>query len=233
MLNSKQRPTLYSFRRCPYAMRARLAIMVSGIECELREVVLKNKPPAMLSASPKGTVPVLLLGDTVIEESAEIAYWALSQQDPEDWLLHSIDHPLIQKADTQFKSQLDRYKYADRYPEYSQQQYFEQAQPFLCELEEALINADCASQPPFLLTQSATLLDAMIFPFVRQFALVDRKQFDALPLPKLQRWLDYWLESALFKSVMHKYSPWQWLDVDSSTQDDVLVFGGHFNGRHR
>ena len=230
----KQRPILYSFRRCPYAMRARLAIMISGVECELREVVLKDKPQAMLTVSPKGTVPVLLSGDGVIEESAEIAYWALSKNDPEYWLTHPIDHPLIQKADTEFKSQLDRYKYADRYPEHTQQYYFEQAKRFLFELEQSLSGANNSSQPAFLLSENATVLDAMIFPFVRQFAFVNKEQFDALPIPKLHVWLDYWLDSLLFKSIMLKYSPWKASSAEgqNSVNDSVVVFGGDSTGSH-
>jgi len=184
-----QRPILYSFRRCPYAMRARLAIMISGVECELREILLKDKPASMLAASPKGTVPVLVDGNSIIDESLDIAVWALNQHDPDNWLSHSIAHDLIDKADNQFKAQLDRYKYASRYPEYSEQEYFEQAQWYLENLEHVLIENQNLHRP-FLVTPNMTLLDAMIFPFIRQFAGVDRARFDALPLPKLHRWLN-------------------------------------------
>ena len=108
-------PVLYSFRRCPYAMRARMAVAVSGAEVELREVVLRDKPPEMLEASPKGTVPVLLLPDgNVLEESLDIMRWALGRNDPENWLAH-VDADLIAANDGPFKQALDRYKYPHRY----------------------------------------------------------------------------------------------------------------------
>jgi len=213
-----QRPILYSFRRCPYAMRARLAIMISGVECELREILLKDKPASMLAASPKGTVPVLVDGNSIIDESLDIAVWALNQHDPDNWLSHSIDHDLIDKADNQFKAQLDRYKYASRYPEYSEQEYFEQAQWYLEDLEHVLIENENLHRP-FLVTPNMTLLDAMIFPFIRQFAGVDRARFDALPLPKLHRWLNASVESSLFTSIMQKYPVW-------SEGDKGVLFGG-------
>ncbi len=114
-------PILYSFRRCPYAMRARMAIAASGQTCALREVVLRNKPPEMIAVSPKGTVPVLVLPDErVIEESLEIMHWALGRNDPQGWLAPLNDDrdaldAMIAENDGPFKDALDRYKYPTRY----------------------------------------------------------------------------------------------------------------------
>ena len=201
------KPILYSFRRCPYAIRARMALYYSATVCELREVVLKDKPQEMLQASAKGTVPVLLVGDSVLDESLDVMAWALSQADPQNWLRYPLQHPLITRADEYFKDQLDRYKYFDRYPQHSQQHYFEQALIFLRELEELLVS-DPLSGNYYLYSANASVLDVAIFPFVRQFAFVDKPKFDDLPLPKLQRWLKDWLQSPLFNAVMPKYPQW-------------------------
>lgn len=219
------RPIFYSFRRCPYAMRARMAIQHSGIECELREVVLKNKPAEMLQASPKGTVPVLVDGDRVIDESIDIMGWALNQYDDTNWLIHSLDHELIQRNDDEFKFYLDRYKYFDRYKEEeihsqsekSQLGYFDQALIFLNELECRLV-AD-AKGDYFLDSYYATVLDISIFPFVRQFAFVDKPLFDNQNLPKLHAWLAFFIESSLFTEVMAKYTAWH------PEQEDCVLFG--------
>lgn len=197
---------LYSFRRCPYAIRARLAIAYCGVECELREVVLKNKPVSMLEASPKGTVPVLIDGTKVIDESLEVMAWALEHADPDGWLEHSLEHPLITANDLQFKPKLDRYKYFDRYPEYAQSWYFDQALVFLQRLESAMI-ADSRGRY-FLQSSKITTLDIAIFPFIRQFAFVDKVKFDSQNLPKLQSWLDYFLNYELFIKVMEKLPAW-------------------------
>ena len=201
------KPVLYSFRRCPYAIRARMALYYSGAICELREVVLKDKPAEMLQASAKGTVPVLLADDHVIEQSLDVMAWALSQADPQNWLRYPLQHPLITRADEYFKDQLDRYKYFDRYPQQSQQYYFEQALIYLRELEDSLVS-DPLSGNYYLNSPNASVLDVAIFPFVRQFAFVDKAQFDSLPLPKLQCWLNGWLQSSLFNAVMAKYPQW-------------------------
>jgi len=203
---SEPKPILYSFRRCPYAMRARLAVQYSQMPCELREVVLKNKPQAMLDVSPKGTVPVLLMNDgQVIEESIEIINFALTYSDPDNWLEHPTDHSVIQRADEYFKYWLDRYKYADRYPESSEQDYFDKAVLFLQELEGLM---ESSGNVYFIDSANITTLDIALFPFVRQFAFVDKVKFDQLPLPKLQAWLDYFLHSSLFSSIMDKYPMW-------------------------
>lgn len=209
-------PVLYSFRRCPYAMRARLAIAVSGQRCELREIVLRNKPPEMLAASPKGTVPVLVLpsGD-VIDESLDIMLWALRRNDPEGWLTPqrgSLDamQALIAENDGTFKQSLDRYKYPNRYPlEHSGdvQQFAQVHQAhgagWLAGLESRLESGG------WLLGNGASLADMAILPFVRQFAHTDTAWFAAQPWPNLLAWLARWEAGALYQSVMEKYPPWQ------------------------
>ena len=199
-------PILYSFRRCPYAMRARMAIRYSQLRVELREIEFKNKPAAMLQASPKGTVPVLVCDDaTVIDESLDIMHWALQQNDPEGWLQAAqqkdIDQ-LISENDASFKTHLDHYKYAVRFPEHSALYYRQQGETFLQQLEQRL------NRHEFLLGDSVSLADVALFPFVRQFAHVDLAWFDAAPYPGLRRWLNRWLESELFLSVMKKRPVW-------------------------
>lgn len=200
-------PVLYSFRRCPYAMRARQAIAQAGIQVVLREVQLRNKPAELLAASAKGTVPVLVLpAGEVIEESLDIMLWALRLNDPDDWLAAWDDaeaRALIDYNDGEFKYYLDRYKYADRYPEHDQSHYRLQGEAFLQRLEQRL------QQTPYLFGQRFGLLDAAVAPFVRQFAAVDPGWFASAPYPALRRWLDAFTDSALFSSIMHNYQPWQ------------------------
>ena len=208
-------PCLYSFRRCPYAMRARLGILFAELQVELREITLKNKPPQMLAISPKGTVPVLqLLDGTVIEESREIMIWALAQQDPQGLLNDAALHEanaLIDKNDNEFKYWLDRYKYADRHLEMTQTEYRQKSEEFLQLLEELL------TKNTYLLGRGITLADIGIMPFVRQFAHVNRDVFYNLPYPNLQRWLQDWLQHPLFLQAMTKFQPWQ-------DGDEVVVF---------
>jgi len=192
---------LYSFRRCPYAMRARLALAVSGTRYELREVRLADKPAAMLSASPKGTVPVLRTADgAVIDESLEIMRWALEARDPEGWLTRD-DPALIAINDGLFKYHLDRYKYPDRYGS-DPEGHRENGLHLLHDLDERLAGAGqlCGSV--------RGLADAAIMPFVRQFAGVDRDWFEGQPLPCLKTWLANHLASDLFDSIMHRATPW-------------------------
>ncbi len=194
-------PVLYSFRRCPYAMRARLALAVSGTSCELREVKLSAKPEAMLAASPKGTVPVLVLSDSsVIDESIDIMRWSLAKRDPEAWLTHD-DVALIAKNDGPFKHDLDCYKYPDRHG-VDASVYRESGLAFLRELDALLAGAGHLCGP------ARGLTDAAILPFVRQFAAVDRGWFDNQQLPHLKNWLAGYLSSALFESVMVRVAPW-------------------------
>jgi glutathione S-transferase len=203
-----QQPILYSFRRCPYAIRARLALKCAQVPLELREVVLRHKPEAMLAISPKGTVPVLQLpGGQVIDESLDIMKWALAQADPEGWLTQSdalATHDLIARNDGPFKSLLDRYKYPERHPGQSAMDYRDQALE-LCiwDLEQRLTNTRC------LLGDKPALADMAIVPFIRQFAQVDADWFAGAPFPALRTWLNQLLESPLLHAVMVKYPAWQ------------------------
>ncbi len=202
-------PVLYSFRRCPYAIRARLAIKASAVRVELREVVLRDKPEAMVRVSAKATVPVLVLPDgQVIDESFDIMQWALAQNDPGNWLPGSCQAKaemtqLVARCDGPFKQALDRYKYADRYPQQTAADYRKQAQPFLLELEQRL------QKSAFLLAEQTTCVDMAILPFIRQFAHVDKTWFDDSRYDGVKRWLEELLQSPLFASVMLKYTPWQ------------------------
>lgn len=196
-------PILYTFRRCPYAIRARLALAVSGVAVEMHEVSLRSKPQALLDCSPKGTVPVLQLADgTVIEQSLEIMRWALAQNDPQAWLgphgLSERDSALIARHDEQFKQDLDRYKYAERFPQQPAAHYRAQAERFLAELESRL-----AAQP-WLGGQRPGFADFAICPFIRQFAAVEPFWFRQSRYGHLVRWLDSLLASPLLVAVMRK-----------------------------
>lgn len=195
-------PILYSFRRCPYAIRARLAIGISGVFVNIHEVDLKAKPEQMLSLSPKGTVPVLALPDgSVLDESLEIMLWALKQHDP-DGMLEGFSekmHALIERNDTEFKNILDCYKYPERYPEFSMPHYRTQAEIILDELNI------CLEQQDYLSGNKAGIADLALMPFIRQFASVDRNWFDASPYAALRRWLDVWITSDLFVRVMQRH----------------------------
>ncbi len=205
-------PILYSFRRCPYAMRARLAIAVSGQRCELREVVLKNKPPELLAASPKATVPVLVLpGGEVIAQSLDIMQWALRQRDPEGWLLTDlpVQLALIAASDGDFKRDLDRYKYPNRHAgeHAGDDQAFAEghranAAAWLMELEVRL------KRHAWLFGPGASMADMAILPFVRQFAHTDASWFAGQPWPHLKQWLTAWESGALLARVMGKYPAW-------------------------
>ncbi|VVN22041.1 hypothetical protein PS684_01827 [Pseudomonas fluorescens] len=192
--------TLYSFRRCPYAMRARMALRYSGVPVDIVEVSLKAKPAAMLAISPKGTVPVLNAGGRVIDESLEIMRWALAQNDPQGWLLDGDARiaELIEANDQVFKVHLNRYKYAERYPEQPMEVYRAEGALFLQSLDELLTDRD------YLLTDHTSLADVALLPFVRQFAHVDREWFAQTPYVRLQAWLHRFLESELFTSIMKK-----------------------------
>ncbi|MFV2054303.1 glutathione S-transferase [Aliiroseovarius sp. YM-037] len=196
------RPILYSFRRCPYAMRARLAIASAGITCELREILLRDKAPEFLATSPKGTVPVIVDGDTVIEESFDIMLWALRQNDPENWLAGS-DLDLIEECDGPFKTALDRYKYHTRYDAVDAAEEREKAALFLRKIDNHL------TETAWLHGPKPTLTDMAIITFVRQFAHVDYDWFLSQPWPNLIRWLEAFKASDRFKSIMAKYPKWQ------------------------
>ncbi|WP_460095216.1 glutathione S-transferase [Pseudomonas sp. S2_B03] len=197
--------TLYSFRRCPYAMRARMALRYAGVPVEIVEVSLKDKPAQMLALSPKGTVPVLNADGVVIDESLQIMCWALAQNDPDDWLLAGDSfaalwmEKLIEGNDQIFKSALNRYKYAERYPEQPMMEaYRAEGALFLQKLDELLEGRE------YLLADHPSLADIALLPFVRQFAHVDREWFAQTPYVRLQVWLQRFLESDLFTSIMKK-----------------------------
>ncbi len=198
-------PVLYSYRRCPYAMRARMALHVSNISVEIREISLRNKPVHMLQVSPKGTVPVLVLPNgTVIEQSIDIMQWALQQHDPEAWLEVDVSQRehWIALNDGPFKLALDHYKYPERYPTHTQVHYRLQGESYLHSMEKML------QQHRFILGDYATIVDVAIFPFIRQFAAVDADWFAASPYQKVVTWLRYWVDSDLFAQVMQKYPPY-------------------------
>jgi glutathione S-transferase len=202
-------PILYSFRRCPYAMRARMALAVSAVGHIVREVSLKTKPAAMLSVSPKGTVPVLVLADDrVIDESLDIMLWALEQNDPERWLIPTKETmkemmALVAINDGPFKFHLDRMKYANRFPGSENVEHRLEGIKLLTALEGRL------SHSTYLFGDMPSLVDIAIFPFVRQFAHADLDAFAREPLPYLQRWLTRWESSSLFESAMIKQAVWQ------------------------
>lgn len=195
-------PVLYSFRRCPYAMRARLALLVSRTICQVREIKLAAKPTAMIDVSPKGTVPVLVLPDGgVLEQSLDIMRWSLGRHDPERWLA-SDDATLIASNDGPFKHHLDRYKYPERHqsdPEEHRAAGF----AHLLGLETRL--ASTAN----LCGDNRGLADMAIMPFVRQFAQTDRTWFDDQPVPHLQAWLHRHVTSPLFEVAMARIKVWQ------------------------
>lgn len=192
---------LYSFRRCPYAIRARLALAISKTPCALREVQLARKPAAMLAASPKGTVPVLVLADgTIIDESILIMRWVLARNDPEEWLERD-DVDLIAHNDGPFKQDLDRYKYPDRHQS-DALMHRARGLEFLQMLDGRL------SASGQLCGAKRGIADAAVMPFVRQFAAVDREWFAVQPLPRLQAWLAGHLASPLFAAVMARVAPW-------------------------
>lgn len=190
---------LYSFRRCPYAMRARMALRYSKVPVQIIEVSLKAKPADMLALSPKGTVPVLSVDGQVIDESLAIMHWALARHDPEGWLLGDpAVQWLIEENDQRFKHHLNRYKYAERYPEQPMEFYRAEGEVFLRRLDELL------AEHEYLLADHLSLADVALAPFVRQFAHVDREWFAQAPYPRLQAWLQRFLESPLFIAVMAK-----------------------------
>lgn len=208
-MSSNPLPVLWSFRRCPYAMRARLAIASSGVMVELREILLRDKPDAFVAVSPKATVPVLVdTGGAVLEESRDVMMWALSQNDPEGWLDVVADDPshvaaFFDKLDGPFKTHLDRYKYASRYDASAAEHHRKEGADVLAEFDRTLQSQTALSG------DSAGLLDYASLPFVRQFRIADPVWFDAQQWPHLHRWLGDFLGSKRFASVMEKYAPWQ------------------------
>ena len=197
-------PVLYSFRRCPFAIRARMTLLNSDIKVETREISLKNKPREMLDLSSKGTVPVLIADGEVIDESLDIMLWALNINDPDGWYAQysetdkKLAMQLIKQNDEEFKVWLDKYKYADRHPEFSQEYYREQCGIYLQVLETALQNNS------YLMGETISLADIAIFPFIRQFAMVDFNWFKHCHYSEIRNWLSSLLGSPLFTRVMAK-----------------------------
>ena len=205
-------PVLYSFRRCPYAMRARLALAYAQCQVEIREIVLRDKPHQMVEISPKATVPVLQLQDgSVIDESFDIMRWALQKNDPDQWLASNNDDSagilawlvIETDIDGHFKRALDRYMYFERFPELSMESYRSEGEVFIAKLENKLAGRD------YLLGDKKSLADMVVLPFVRQFAHVDKAWFTGRPYPNVQRWLAEFVASDLFLAVMKQYQPWQ------------------------
>lgn len=205
-------PILYSFRRCPYAMRARMAIADAGLKVELREILLRDKAPEFLSISPKGTVPVVVLPDgEIIEESIDVMRWAYTQSDPNSRMAEMPDAAwaLIERLDFEFKPKLDRYKYLSRHKDegLTQEAARDAAMGFLYDLDQML------SDNPYLFGKRPLMADFASFPFIRQFAHVDRDWFYAQDFPHLIAWLNEFLESDAFAAIMSKYPKWQAGDV--------------------
>lgn len=207
---------LYSFRRCPYAIRARYTLALLEERVELREVVLKNKPAALLSLGGRSTVPQLIDHGDRYEESKDIIFWAIdkvtqlgghrsslaTQLWPNNPVLRERIERWIEENDNEFKAWLDKYKYADRFPENPEVFYRRKGEYFLSKLETQL------SQSSFILGKEMTLADVAIFPFIRQFAGVNTVWFESCGYPHLKLWLARFLESSLFLVVMKKYPQW-------------------------
>lgn len=196
-------PVLYSYRRCPYAMRARMALKYAGIDVEIREISLRDKPKQMITLSPKATVPVLVLTDGhVIDESLDIMNWALGQQDKDGWRQIDLDaaKALITENDGSFKQSLDAYKYAERHPEKTPEEHRQDGEVFLAKLERLI-----SAHGDGLFGRLPTMVDVAIFPFIRQFKGVDSQLFESSPYPKLNSWLNSLITSDLFISIMKKH----------------------------
>lgn len=207
-------PVFWSFRRCPYAMRARLALRRANVTVELREIALRDKPDAFLQASKSGTVPVLVTKDSIIDESLDIMLWACNVSGDRDGWYHDYYHSdrirgLINTLDTEFKTNLDRYKYATRYHQdkaaatelaiASRQK----GADFIWQLNDML------GQNDWLAGNRAGLIDMASLPFIRQFRIADQNWFDAQQWSEVSRWLSHFLDSDLFASVMKKYPLWK------------------------
>ncbi|UWP98233.1 glutathione S-transferase [Aliiroseovarius crassostreae] len=206
------RPVLYSFRRCPYAIRARLAIASAGTQVELREILLREKPPAFLAKSPSATVPCLVTEDGVIDESLDIMKWALDQSDPEGLLqMPQEGHALIARFDGPFKKALDHTKYAVRHPDRDPEAERTRAMEIIGELTESL------EKNTWLFGATPSLADFAILPFLRQFAMIDKPRFDREADASTREWLDSFINSQRLLNVMTKYTLWK-------EGDPVLLF---------
>ena len=201
-------PILYSFKRCPYAMRARMALKLANIECELREVKLSRKPDHMLEVSPKGTVPVLILEDKVIDESIEIINWVLSLNNIFEGNISNQQtlqtENLIKIFDSKFKYHLDRYKYSTRYENAKIEEDRSECLKILIEIENLI------SEEEWFFGKKINKLDISILPFIRQFRIADEQWFDEqLSISSIQKVLFNFLDSDLFQDIMFKYEVWE------------------------
>lgn len=196
---------LYTFRRCPYAMRGRMALSLLKTQIEVREILLRDKPASMLKISPKGTVPVFLTKDgQVIDESLDLVVWAIAENCPQ-WLKFGgldIQKAYVEKFDQEFKPLLDAYKYNRSDAEHPATYYRNRAKTWLDELDH------CLQKHNYLLGDVPQMQDIALMPFIRQFAFVDKQWFDQQPRPNLIRWLDAWLNNDLFTSIMTKFPKW-------------------------
>jgi glutathione S-transferase len=217
-------PVLYSLRNCPYAMRARIAIYYAKQKVALRDLVLTDKPDEMLAVSPKGTVPVLVIGNEleqpqVIDESLEVMLWALHESDPDNLLHHETAHilsemlSLISQFDNEFKTCFDKYQCAKRYHEDSLESDRQACEKYITNLEQRLQVND------FLMSDKASLADIALLPFIRKFSKVERQWYLQSPYPKLREWLNRYLQSRMFSKVMTQHPLWQ-------ENKEVIIFGG-------
>ena len=198
-------PILYSYRRCPYAMRARMALKYAGIQIEHREIALRDKPKSMLLVSPKGTVPVLCIDGLILDQSLDIMRWALEKSDPDGWgeVDKEVSQTWVEKNDGPFKVLLDRYKYPNRFPDLNQEDVLNNAIELMLKPMEIALQSS-----KYLMGNKKSLVDVAIFPFIRQFAGVNPQRFEGLPFPSVKTWLNQHLESDLFNSVMDKHPTW-------------------------
>ena len=211
----KNLPILYSFRGCPYAMRARMAIHISSQKCEIREVLLRDKPPSMLEYSSKGTVPVLVLqSGEVIDESLDVIDWALNLNDPDNWQRSKDNEKtkeLIKINDGEFKHHLDRYKYSKRYDNEDPEFHRKKCLSFIEKVNSELQNSK------YIFDDAISYIDISLLPFIRQFRIADNEWFDELPYENVKSWLSNFLNSELLKSIMSKYDLWK-------EGDEVTIF---------
>ncbi|MDD1793301.1 glutathione S-transferase [Enterovibrio sp. ZSDZ42] len=216
-------PILYSLRQCPYAMRSRLAILHAGQAVILRDIDMNNKPDDMLAISPKGTVPVLDLGDgTVIDESLDVMIWALTQSDPNN-LLYSHDseqlpamRELIQRHDVEFVGALQRYRAASRYHDNNKTECRDKCCEWLAPIEQKL------SEHAYIMGEQPSLVDYAMLPFIRQFSRVDKRWYAQAPFPRLRAWLINHYNDPTFSKVMVSHPKWK-------KNDEPILFGGHPN----
>jgi len=211
-------PILYSLRQCPYAMRARLGLLLAQQSVILRDIVMTSIPDEMFAASAKGEVPVLVFDDgKVIDESLDIMLWALKENDPRN-LLYSQNETmlsnmlaLIERSDHEFVEALNKYKAASRYHDDNLDEYRQLCEPFIKNLEHKLTKHN------FIMGEQASLVDYAILPFIRQFSRVDKKWYQQAPYPKLRAWLERHYQNPIFSKAMKKYP--QWLETK-----EVIVF---------